>query len=62
MPSECSKIIPKYKNFNKPGTKRRVPDITKLKKLGYTPLTNLDEGLRKTYDWYANYYRNQNGS
>ena len=55
-----AKIIPEYKNFSKPGTKRRVPDITKLKKLGYTPLVTLDEGLKKTYDWYANYYRNKN--
>ena len=57
-----SKITPKYQDFNKPGTKRRVPDITKLKKLGYSPLTTLDEGLKKTYDWYANYYTNQNDS
>ena len=53
-----SKIIPEYKNFSKPGTKRRVPDITKLKNLGYTPSITLDEGLKKTYDWYSNYYKN----
>ena len=54
------KIIPEYKSFNKPGTKRRVPDITKLKNLGYLPLVTLEEGLQKTYKWYANYYKNDN--
>jgi UDP-glucose 4-epimerase len=49
-------ILPEYKKFDKPGTKRRVPDITKLNKLGYTPSVTLEEGLKKTYDWYADYY------
>ena len=31
---------------------RRCPDITKLKSLGYNPKTILEEGLRKTYEWY----------
>ena len=57
-----TKLIPEYKNFSKPGTKRRVPDITKLKNLGYAPTVTLDEGLKKTYDWYADYYRNKNNS
>ncbi|MEK6947068.1 MAG: NAD-dependent epimerase/dehydratase family protein [Nanoarchaeota archaeon] len=50
------KIVPEYRKFDKPGTKRRVPDITKLKRLGYTPSVTLEEGLKKTYDWYAEYY------
>ena len=54
------KIIPEYKDFNKPGTKRRVPDITKLKKIGYLPAVTLEEGLKKTYEWYSDYYRNKN--
>jgi nucleoside-diphosphate-sugar epimerase len=33
--------------------KRRKANIDKAKKiLGYKPLTGLDEGLRKTYDWF----------
>jgi nucleoside-diphosphate-sugar epimerase len=32
--------------------KRRCPDITKLKNLGYRPEVNLDKGLRLTYEWY----------
>tara|TARA_Y100001970_G_scaffold217871_1_gene266997 strand:+ start:2501 stop:3442 length:942 start_codon:yes stop_codon:yes gene_type:complete len=32
--------------------KRRCPDITKLRKLGFKPKNNLDLGLIKTYEWY----------
>ena len=32
--------------------KRRCPDITKLKKLGFRPKVNLKEGLKRTYEWY----------
>ena len=55
-----TKIIPEYKSFNKPGTKRRIPDITKLKKLGYNPTVTLEEGLKKTYDWYSDYHISNN--
>ena len=36
----------------KGGTSRRCPDISKLKKLGFSPKTSLTEGLKKTIDWY----------
>ena len=36
---------------------RRCPDITKLKLLGYEKQTNLEEGLKYTFDWYKNHYR-----
>ena len=36
-------------------TERRCPDISKLKKLGYSPIYSLEEGLQKTHDWYLNY-------
>lgn len=39
---------------HKGGTSRRCPDISKLRKLGYSPKINLDEGLRVTVDWYRN--------
>jgi nucleoside-diphosphate-sugar epimerase len=35
--------------------KRRCPDLTKIRKLiSYEPTVNLDEGLKKTYEWYKN--------
>lgn len=51
------KIKPIYKEFQNSGTRRRVPDITKITKLGYMPKVTLEEGLQKTYEWYANYYK-----
>jgi UDP-glucose 4-epimerase len=33
-------------------TKRRCPDITKIRALGYAPKVNLTEGLRHTTTWY----------
>jgi nucleoside-diphosphate-sugar epimerase len=50
-------ISPIYEKFENPGTKRRNPDITRLKKLGYNPKILLQEGLKKTYEWYSQYYR-----
>mgnify|MGYP006078243037 FL=1 len=50
------KIDPKYKEFQDSGTKRRQPDITHLRKLGYTPKIELKDGFKKTYDWYKNHY------
>jgi nucleoside-diphosphate-sugar epimerase len=34
------------------GTLRRCPDIAKLAELGYNPTMTLDQGLRKTLEWY----------
>ncbi|MBF0511544.1 MAG: NAD-dependent epimerase/dehydratase family protein [Candidatus Omnitrophica bacterium] len=34
------------------GTPRRCPDISRLKTLGYNPKISLDEGLRRTVEWY----------
>lgn len=34
------------------GTPRRCPDISKMRALGYQPRVNLDEGLRRTTEWY----------
>lgn len=48
------KITPVFKIKDKPGTTRRIPDITKLKKLGYSPKITLEKGLTLTYDWYLN--------
>lgn len=34
-------------------TPRRCPDITKIRKLGFSPKTQLVDGLQLTYDWYS---------
>lgn len=52
-----SKILPIYTEFENPGTKRRVPDISKIKKLGFLPKISLQEGLEITYQWYKKYYK-----
>jgi nucleoside-diphosphate-sugar epimerase len=31
---------------------RRMPDVSKVKNLGWIPKNSLDEGLKKTIDWY----------
>jgi len=51
------KINPMYKEFQNAGTKRRVPDISKISKLGYKPKISFNEGLKKIYDWYSNFYK-----
>ena len=39
-------------NLAEGGTPRRCPDITKLKKLGYSPKVSFSEGLKVTAKWY----------
>ncbi len=34
------------------GTPRKVVDISKLQQLGWTPEISLEQGLRRTYEWY----------
>jgi GDP-L-fucose synthase len=34
------------------GAPRKLIDVTRLKNMGWRYTTNLQEGLRKTYDWY----------
>jgi UDP-glucose 4-epimerase len=34
------------------GTKRRCPDISKMRALGWSPRVSLDEGLERTVAWY----------
>jgi nucleoside-diphosphate-sugar epimerase len=37
----------------RPGSvKRRCPDITKIRQLGYEPVVTLQEGLKRTLPWY----------
>ena len=50
-------IKPKFKPKDHAGTKRRVPEISKARSLGYNPKITLENGLRITCDWYSKYYR-----
>jgi len=47
------KISPKFKPKSQAGTPRRIPDITKLRKLGFEPKVALEQGLKLTYEWYS---------
>ena len=44
------KIVPGKKQPG--GTARRVPDISKIKKLGFKPKYSFDKGLHETFIWY----------
>jgi len=37
-------------------TRKRCPDISNLRKLGYTPRVSLKEGLEATVSWYRDYF------
>jgi UDP-glucuronate 4-epimerase len=37
--------------------KTTVADIEKIKKLGYTPVTNIDIGIENFISWYKSYYK-----
>ena len=34
------------------GTPRKLVDVTRLFSLGWRPTVSLEEGLRRTYDWF----------
>jgi nucleoside-diphosphate-sugar epimerase len=47
-------IEPKYVPFAGEGTRRRLPDIAQAQEvLGFEPVVILEDGLRRTYDWYS---------
>jgi nucleoside-diphosphate-sugar epimerase len=47
-------ITPRYVRFEHGGTDRRLPDVRSAQRvLGLRPTVTLEEGLRRTYDWYA---------
>jgi nucleoside-diphosphate-sugar epimerase len=48
------KIRPRYVPFEQAGTDRRLPDVTRAERtLGLGPTVTLEQGLRRTFDWYA---------
>ena len=42
------------------GTPRRCPDISKIKHLGYKPKIDIEEGVKRSVDWYMENENNQN--
>ena len=36
------------------GPPRKLMDVSRLTKMGWTYQTNFEEGLKKTYSWYLN--------
>jgi len=54
------KVTIKSGELQKGGTSRRCPSIDKVCSLGYKKVNHYEEGLKKTVDWYKNYYL-QNG-
>ena len=40
------------------GTPRKLMDISKMKSLGWKYHTELEEGIKKTYRWYLNNFKN----
>ena len=52
-------IIIKNKNLKEGSILRRCPSIKKIKKLGFSPSTTLNDGLRKTFEWYLKNLENK---
>jgi len=50
------RIAARYTPFDQAGTSRRLPDVARAERvLGLNPCVGLEEGLRRTYDWYASH-------
>lgn len=49
-----SNISPKYVSKPNLGTNRRLPSLEKLYKLGFSNKVNLEDGLKKTIEWFSN--------
>lgn len=52
-------VYTKAGDLRRGSTSRRCPDTSKLRSIGYNPKVTLDEGLRKTCDWYVEYWRRE---
>ena len=52
---ECANYEPSIIYDNRPSIMRfRVLDTSKAKALGWKPKVSIEEGLRRTYEWYVN--------
>jgi len=49
-------INPVFKEFEKHGTLRRMPDTTKISKIGFKAEIDLETGLKECHDWYKKYF------
>ena len=61
--SDLTRLIAKNLNYkikiiktsvSKGSTTRRCPDISKLKKLGYSPKIKIKKGIKEVIEWYSN--------
>ena len=43
----------KYDTSKPDGTPRKLLDVSRLHNLGWKHKTSLEEGIRKTYEWYV---------
>ena len=46
-----------FDKINPDGTPRKILDISKIRKIGWIPKTNLETGLKKTINWYIKNYK-----
>jgi len=56
----CENREMRYCKMPKDDPYLRRPDITKIKKLGWRPTTNLTTGLKKTIEWFTQEMASQN--
>ena len=42
----------KWDIFKPDGTQRKLMDVSRLEKLGWKSRVSLEEGLKKTYNWF----------
>ena len=42
----------RYDSSKPDGAPQKLLDVTRLKTLGWAPVVSLQEGIRKSYEWY----------
>ena len=47
----------KFSDMHKADIRHTLADITNIKKLGYVPMTNIENGIRDFVEWYKSYYK-----
>jgi GDP-L-fucose synthase len=45
-----------YDSSKPDGTPRKLMDVTRLKDLGWSYKTELNDGIEKAYEWFVNHY------